>query len=324
MTINRRAFMGFLSATPLLASALPAWASGGYPSQPIRIFVPFDPGSGSDVYARHFGALLSEVVGQPVPVENRPGAGGSIAVQGLLRGDADGYTVLLGSNSPMAVNVSTFLELPYDPLTELEPICGLTRSMAMIAVPPDSPLDSIEDLVAQGRSGEGLNMGTYSPGYQLSVASFLQQADFRWDDIAYRGLGQTVADLMGSQLDVGVIDSAGGIEQARSGQIKILAVTGESRHPGLPDVPTLVELGYPDAVHYSWTALWVKAGTAPEIVELLSSHLLEILARPASEEFIARTGAEPMPFGPERMREFQRHEIARFGEAVEILDFEKV
>lgn len=322
--IDRRSFFGFVSAVPLLGLPWASRAAEAYPKQPIRIFVPFDPGSGSDVYARQFGSMLSAVIGQPVPVENRAGAAGALAVQALLRGDADGYTILLGSNSPMAVNVSAFNALPYDPVIQLAPICGLTRSMAMIAVPPNSPYDSLEDLVAAGKAGTPLNMGTYSPGYQLSVAPFLQQAGFRWEDIAYRGLSQTTADIMGGQLEVGVIDSAGGIETAVSEQIKVLAVTGEDRHPSLPDVPTLTELGYENSVHYSWTALWAPAETSEEIVQFLSEHLIEILGRPESIEFITRTGAEPMPHNPSEMREFQLAEIKRFTSAVDISGFEKI
>lgn len=320
----RRRLLGLLSAAgPALAFP---WASRAqparYPDRPLRLFVPFGPGSGSDVYARHFGRQLGERIGQAVVVENKPGAGGAVAVQATQTAPADGYTVLLGSNSPMAVNVSAFKSLPYDPLQDVTPICGLTRSMAVIAVPARSPLNTIADLVERGKAQPPLNMGTYSPGYQLAVAPFLHQAGFLWQDIPYRGLSQTTADLVGNQLDVAVVDTPGTVQIIKSGQIRALAVTGTQRHPELPDVPTLVELGYPEATHYSWTSLWLRAGTPEPIVSLLAGHMLDILADASSRTFVEANSGEIMPYGPEEMRRFQQAEIKRFSQAVQTLGFQ--
>lgn len=313
-------------AIGVMGAALPmaAQAADEFPQRPISIYVPFGPGSGSDVFARYFGEKLSEKMGTPVVVENKPGAGGAIAMNALRSASADGHTILLGSNSPMAANVSVFKQLPFDPVTDVVPISGLSRSMAVIAVPKDSAINDLDDLIEAAKQEPGLNMGTYSPGYELAAAPFLEQADISWQNIPYKGLAQTTTDLIGGQIDVAVIDTPGTVGTIKSGQIKAVAVTGDSRHPELPDVPTLEELDYEDAVHYSWTAFWVHTDTPEEIVEKLSGTMLEILAEPESKEFVAKSSAEIMPYDTEQMRAFQLSEIERFATAVDTLGFERI
>ena len=328
MNISRRRLLQMIAAAvPASLATKTAFsnpASTGYPDKLIKLLVPFGPGSGSDVYARYFGKKLAEKVGQAVVIENRPGAGGAIAVQSTKSAPADGSIILLGSNSPMAVNVSAYEQLSYDPVQDLQPICGLTRSMAVIVVPADSPIRTVKDLVARGKQAPMLNMGTYSPGYQLSVASFLEQAGFKWQNIPYKGLSQATSDLIGKQVDVAVLDTPGTVSIVKSGKIRAIAVTGEARHPELPDVPTLTEAGYNNAVHYSWTSLWLKSGTPENIVNLLSSNLLSILQEPESKKFVVSNSGEIMPFGPDQMRRFQQDEIVRFRKAVDSLGFKRI
>ena len=325
MDNGRRRLLGLLAASPALSLGKVAWAnSADFPSKALRIIVPFGPGSGSDVYARYFGQQLSERVGQAVVVENRAGAGGAIAVKATQSAPSDGYTILLGSNSPMAVNVSAYRELSYDPVKDLRPLCGLSRSMAVIVVPPNSPIKTVEDLVERGKGQPPLNMGTYSAGYQLAAAPFLEKAGFKWQDIAYKGLAQTTGDVIGGQVDVAVIDTPGSVNIANSGQMRAIAVTGTERHPEMPDVPTLAEKGYPEAVHYSWTSLWVHVDTPDEIVKKLSDELLVVLRDPKSAEFVSSNGGEIMPYTPDEMRQFQLAEIKRFGNAVDALGFQKL
>lgn len=325
MDYGRRRLLGMLAAVPALGVGHSVLANAsGYPSTTMKIIVPFGPGSGSDVYARYFGQQLADRVGQAVVVENRGGAGGAIAVKALQSAPVDGHTILLGSNSPMAVNVPAYRELSYDPVKDLRPLCGLSRSMAVIVVPNSSSIHTVEDLVARGKQEPPLNMGTYSAGYQLAAAPFLAKAGFKWQDINYKGLSQTTTDVIGGQVDVGVIDTPGSVHVVNSGQMRAIAVTGTERHPELPDVPTLVEKGYEDAVHYSWTSLWMHADTPDDIVEKISGELLSVLKRPESAEFVSSKGGEIMPYGPQEMRQFQLSEIDRFTKAVDALGFEKI
>ncbi|MCD0501883.1 Bug family tripartite tricarboxylate transporter substrate binding protein [Bordetella petrii] len=324
-TTRRRLLQGMAASAAMLAWAGPGRAAnGGFPNKPIRLYVPFGPGSGSDVYARYFGEQLTARLGQAVVVENKPGAGGAIAVRATTGSPADGYTILLGSNSPMAVNLSTYQSLPYDPVQDVQPICGLTRSMAVLIVPADSPLQTLDDLVRRGRQSPPLNMGTYSAGYQLAAAPFLKQASFNWQNVNYKGLSQTTSDVIGGQIDIAVVDTPTTVRIIQSGKIRALAVTGTERHPELPDVPTLREKGYESAVHYSWTSLWVKAGTPDHVVERLSGNMLDILNAPQSRQYVESQAGEIMPLGPRQMRDFQKSEIARFSAAVKSLNFKRV
>ena len=309
-----------MATLPLTLRSALAQSTGDFPSRPLRLFVPFGPGSGSDVFARYFGRRLGERLNQGIAVENKPGAGGAVAVQSLKAAPADGYTILLGSNSPMAVNVSAVRALPYDPVADLVPVSGLSRSMAVIVVPARSEIRTVADLVRIGRQ-KTLNMGTYSAGYQLGVAPLLEKAGFKWDDVPYRGLSQTTADLIGGQIDVAVVDTPGTVAQVNAGQIHAVAVAGASRHPELPDVPTLVESGYPEAIHYSWTSLWLQTGTPQPIVDLLASHMLALLKDADAAKFVASNSAKIMPLGPAEMRAFQKQEIERFARAVRSLGF---
>ena len=321
----RRRILSMLAAAPALSLGRYAMANtDDYPNKALRIIVPFSPGSGSDVYARYFGQQLSGRIGQAVVVENRPGAGGAIAVKALQSAPADGYTILLGSNSPMSVNVPAYKELAYDPVKDLRPLCGLSRSMAVIVVPTSSPIQNLDDLVKRGKQQPPLNMGTYSAGYQLAAAPFLAQAGFKWQDINYKGLSQTTADVVGGQVDVAVIDTPGSVNIVNSGQMRAIAVTGTERHPEMPDVPTLLEKGYDGASHYSWTSLWVANDTPDALVEKISGELLAVLNDPEAAKFVASKGGEIMPFGPDDMRKFQLSEIQRFTSAVDTLEFEKI
>ncbi len=305
------ALSGLWSSSPVLAQV------SNFPSKPIKVLVPFTAGSGSDVYARFFGKKLSEILGQPVIVENKPGAGGALAVQSLKNEPADGYTMLLGSNSPMAVNVVTVKNLAYDPVVDLRPVAGMTRSMAVFMVGNESSLKTVADLVERGRKQPPLNAGTYSPGYQLAAAQFTSKTGTPFQTVMYKGLSQTITDVIGNQIDLAVVDSTGSVSTATSGKARALLVTGDTRHPELPNVPTLKESGYPEAVHYSWTSFWVAAQTPDATVNILADAMQKALAQPDSKKFIEQTGAEVMPLGPEAMRVFQLAEIERFRKAAQ-------
>lgn len=295
--------------------------TASFPNKTIRILVPFTAGSGADVYARYFGKKISEILKQPVIVENKPGAGGSLAVQALKAEPADGYTIFMGSNSPMAVNVVAIKNMNYDPVKDLRPIAGTTRSMAVFMTSPQSPLKTVKDLEERGRKQPPLNAGFYSPGYELAAAQFTSKAGTPFQTVNYKGLSQTMTDVIGGQVDLAVVDSTGSVASAASGKSHAIAVTGDQRHPELPNVPTLKESGYPDAVHYSWTSFWVAANTPDSIVKVLSDAMQKALAEPDSKAFVEKTGGELMPLNPEQMRQFQLNEIERFRKAAQASGF---
>ncbi|MBY4947289.1 tripartite tricarboxylate transporter substrate binding protein [Cupriavidus respiraculi] len=315
MIRKQRLLAGLIAAAGI---ALAAAASAGesardFPSRPLRIVVPFTPGSGSDNSARYYGEALARELGQPVVVENKPGANGVIGIQAVNSAPADGYTILLASNSPISVNPIVTKNLPYDPLTDLRPISGLSRNMNVFLVPLDSPLKSVGDLAAAAkRQDRALNIGTYSAGYQLAAAWFGTLAGIRFNNIPYKGQAQIMTDILGKQLDLALVDTGGALPLLRQGKLRALAVSGEQRHPELPDVPTVRESGYADFVQYSWVSFYVRAQTPDDIVARLASTMQAILKRPESAAYLAKAGSSLMPYDPDAMRRFQEAETARF------------
>lgn len=297
----------------VLAGAVHAETVKTYPSAPIRVIVPFTSGSGSDSSARYYGEQLGRMLGQPVVVENRPGANGIIGIQALKSAPADGYTLLLASNSPMSVNPLVMKQLPYDPLKDIKPVSGLSKSMNVYLVPVDSPLKSIADVVKQTRaSGKPMSVGTYSAGYQLAAAWFANLAGIRFVNVPYKGQAQIMTDVIGGQLDLAVVDLSGAHTLIKDGKVRALAVSGDTRHRDFPDIPTIKESGYPDYVQYSWVSFYVRAQTPDDITDKLAASMQAILKSPASDAFLATKGSESMPYPPKVMREFQETELARF------------
>lgn len=296
-----------------IAAAAHAESAQAYPTRPIRVIVPFTSGSGSDSSARYYGEQLGKALGQPVVVENRPGANGLIGIQALKSAPADGYTVLLASNSPMSVNPIVMKNLPYDPLTDMKPVSGLSRNMNVYLVPVDSPLKTIADVVTTTRqTGKPLSVGTYSAGYQLAAAWFANLAGIRFVNVPYKGQAQIMTDVIGGQLDLAVVDLGGALGLLKEGKVRALAVTGETRHRDFPDVPTIRESGYPDYVQYSWVSFYVRAQTPDDITDKLAGAMQVILKTPASDAFLATKGSDAMAYPPKVMRRFQQAEIARF------------
>jgi len=303
-------------AATLLAYAPTAQAgerAQDFPSKPLRIIVPFTPGSGSDASARFYGEALARELGQAVVVENRPGANGVIGIQVLKSAPADGYTILLASNSPMSVNPLVIKQLPYDPVADLRPVAGLSRNMNVFVVPLTSPLKTMGDLAAAAKKQERpFNVGTYSAGYQLAAVWFGSLAGIRFTNIPYKGQAQIMSDILGSQLDLALVDTGGALPLLKQGKLRALAVSGERRHPELPDVPTVRESGYPDYIQYSWVSFYVRAQTPDDIVGRLATTMQAILKTPESAAYVARSGSSLMPYDPDAMRSFHQTEMARF------------
>ena len=284
-----------------------------FPNRPVKVIVPFTPGSGSDTAARFFGEKLAGVLGQPFIVENRPGASGVVAVMAVKSAPADGYTILLAANSPLSVNPVTIKDLPYDPLKDLRPLGGLTRGMAVFFVPGNSKLNSLADLVAMAKKEtKPPAVGTYSAGYQLMMEWLASLGGVKLMNVPYKGGAQVFADAMGGQLDVGIADLGGVAALLKSGKLRPLAVTGEIRHPDFPEVPTIRESGYPEYAAYNWTSFGVRAETPDDVTAKLADALQKVLATNEAREYVARSLLDLLPLPPAAMQQFQQDEIARW------------
>lgn len=281
-----------------------------FPSKPIKFIVPFGPGSGTDTSARYFGKKLSELTGQPVVVENKPGANGFLAVKAVLSAPADGYTVFIGSNSTLAVNVALFKSLPYDPVADLAPLTMMMRSPALLIVPGTSPHKTLADLVVAAKAQpDKLNYGAGSAGYQLMAELFNDAAKVQTHHVPFKGAGEAVTAVASGTVDLAFAEMTSAQELVKGGKLRALAVAAEKRVAALSSVPTASEAGLPGFTAYTWVAAAVSAKTPKPMTDKLAELMTRIEQMPQTREFYERIGAEVMRGGPEEMRAFQNAEI---------------
>jgi tripartite-type tricarboxylate transporter receptor subunit TctC len=305
-------FLRVVAGAVLLANSVNA-SSQGYPSKPLRIMIPFAVGSGSDTNARFFGDLVSKAFGQPVLVDNRPGGSGISAVLAVKSAPADGYTLLLGSNSPMTVNPVVMKDLPYDPIKDFRPVIFFGLSPVAFVVNAGSPHKTVADLVAATRkAGLPLQIGTYSAGYELVSAWFGTVTGIPITPVPYKGAAAVISDLLGNQLPAGAIDYGGAVPYAKDGRLRVIATTAESRHPVLPEVPTMKESGYPEMVSYTWSAIFVRAETPDAVAAKLHEAFKAAIASPEGRAFQAARPTLEVPMTPKEMQAFVASEHERF------------
>ncbi len=301
----------FLAMVAVASTAFPQ--EKDFPSKPIRLVAPFGPGSGADTSGRFFAELLGKTLGQSAYVENRPGASGSVGAVAVRNAPADGYTLLIAGWSAQAVNPIVFQDLPYDPIKDFKPVSGLTRSAIGFYVPANSKLNGMADLVAAAKSAKQLlNIGTISEGQQIIVAWFSGLAGVKMQNVPYKTGAQMLTDLMGSQIDVATENIPSTAPMVRSGKLRMLATSGETRHTEHPNVPTVRESGYPEFTNYGWSGLYVRAETPTEITAVLADAMQKVMAMPAAREFARKLGSELMNFGPEAMRKYEADQLATF------------
>ena len=281
-----------------------------FPSRPIRFVVPFPPGSGTDTSARYFAKKLTEMVCQPVVVDNKPGANGFIAVRAVLSAPADGYTVFIGSNSTLAVNAALFKTLPYDPQSDLAPLTMMMRSPALLIVPGQNGAKTLAELIAEARQKPGqLNFGAGSAGYQLMAESFNDMAKVQTLHVPFKGASEAVTAVSSGTVHFAFAEMTSAQELVKSGKLRALAVASERRVPSLSSVPTAAEAGLPGFTAYTWVAAMVPAKTPKAEADKLAGLMTAIERMPETREFYERMGAEVMNGGPEEMRNFQAAEI---------------
>jgi tripartite-type tricarboxylate transporter receptor subunit TctC len=269
-----------LAALCVLPCAPALAQNAAYPSRPIKLIVPYPAAGATDSLARSIGQKLGEAWGQPVIVENKPGAAGTIGNNLVAKAPADGYTVLVGITAliqqpPMMEN------LPYDPLKDFAPVTMIARSPSMLAVPLDSPAKTLKDFVALVKANPGkYNFGSYGAGTSSHIqgALFNQQAGVDLVHVPFQGAAPLVTNLIGGQLSAAFVDSASA--RPHLARMRVLAVTGTQRLPALPDVPTFAELGYKSFEPYGWFGMLVPAATPAPIVQKLSDEVNRILKLP--------------------------------------------
>jgi tripartite-type tricarboxylate transporter receptor subunit TctC len=272
--------------------------------------VPFPPGSGTDTSARYFAKKFTELTGQNVVVDNKPGANGFIAVRAVLTAPADGYTVFVGSNSTLAVNAALFKSLPYDPVADFSPLSMMMRAPALLVVPAQSNYNTVSDLVAAAKAQPGkLDYGSGSAGYQLMAELFNDVAGVQLLHIPFKGASEAMTAVASGTVTMAFADVTGASELVKGGKLRALAVASDRRVPAVPNVPTANEAGLPGFTAYTWVGAVVSAKTPKAETDKLAGILGKIEAMPETREFYEKLGAETMRGGAEEMRAFQSAEI---------------
>jgi tripartite-type tricarboxylate transporter receptor subunit TctC len=308
-----------LLAGALLFLAAVAHAQG-YPNRAVRIVVPFPPGGTSDILARTIGARLSDSLGQPVVVENRPGAGGNIAAEHVAKSAPDGYTLIMGTSS-LAISQSLYRKLNYDLVRDFAPITQAVNYANLLVVHPSTGFSNVSDLLAAAKARPGaLSYGTAGNGTPPHMTGELFKSYTKVDlqHIPYKGGAPAIADLVAGQIPVMFDNVPPLLPHVRSGRIKALAVTSLGRVPVLPDVPSLHELGLKDFDAVGWNGLLAPAGTPREIVSRVHADVVRILSLPAVREQLAAQGADIVGNSPEAFGAWIRAEVGKWAEVIRV------
>lgn len=294
------------------AANVPALAQEAYPSQPVHWVVPFPPGGAMDVMARTLGAVLTEEMGQPFVIENKPGAGGNIGLAEVARASADGHTMIIVANG-MAVNQYLYDQVGYDPVADFEPV-------TMVAIVPNvlvtsaahNDAETIEDVIAQAKNAPGeLTVASAGVGTSIHLASELFQSMTGVDmlHIPYRGSGPAVPDVLGGQVDYMFDSITSAQPHVESGALRAIAVTTATRSSTWPDVPTVAESGVPGYDLTPWFAVFMPAGAPQDRIAAMHEALTGALERPEVKERFAAIGAEPIGGSPEELRDHLAKEM---------------
>ncbi|MCW5231774.1 tripartite tricarboxylate transporter substrate binding protein [Verminephrobacter eiseniae] len=312
-----------LCAAAWLALALAALPAGsplaqpGYPGRPIRLVVPFPPGSGSDITARTVAQKMAEQNHWSVLVDNRPGAGGNLGVDSVAKSAPDGHTLVLGQTNNLAINPTLYPQLPYDPLKDLVPVALLSSSPIVLVTSLKSAFKTYADVVAAARmQPDTVTLGVAGSTAQLAGKLAENAAGIRLRHIPYKGAAQGVTDLVGGQIDLYISSVPTLLGQVRNGRLRALAITSARRSGQLPDTPTLAESGYPGFDVTTWYGILAPAGTPAAIVQQLNQAINQALAQPDVAEKLRSEGGEVLGGSAERFAELLRTEVPRWGKIV--------
>ena len=301
----------------LLLAPMVAWAQA-YPSKPIRMVVNFPPGGVNDVTARVIAPPLSKALGQPVVIENKPGAGTTIGTDFVAKAAPDGHTVMVAASST-AIVPSLYKTLPYDAKKDLAPVALIGSTTNYLVVGPKTPVKTVAELVEYARRNPGkLNYASSGNGSSthLSVELMKQQANFYAVHIPYRGVGPAMAALLGGEVDFLFDAGPASIPSIRAGKARLIAVSTRARSPLFPETPTLIESGFPDFDVDSWTGIMTTGGTPQPVVERLAAELQAVVAQPEVVSAFEKLGMSVRYLGVRDFADYYDREIKRWAAAV--------
>jgi tripartite-type tricarboxylate transporter receptor subunit TctC len=314
--LGRAALGGLLvaAATTVAQAQDPA---ANYPNRPIRMIVGFAAGGGNDLFARLIGQKLSENIGQAVVIENKPGAGGRIAVDFVKNQPADGYTITVAASGQMAVAAAIFPRLPYHPTRDFVPITMIANFPLILAGPADDKIKTVKDLVAYGKANpDKSNYATSSPAFTIAVETFKLKTGMPGVGIPYKSSNEMMLSVAGGNSLFSIADGPPTVPLVKAGKIRALAVTGPERSHELPDVPSMAEAGYPEVDVGLWSGLFVSAETPPAIVKKLDVELRKVLADAGVRDKLKAMAVNPGGGPGEEFRKLIEADIKKFGDVV--------
>lgn len=309
----------------LLAAALApaAMAQGKYPEKPLTFIVPFAAGSATDQLARALGQSITEQTRQPVVVENKAGASGMPAAQSAARSAADGYTVLITTNTTHAANEHLYRKMPYDPVKDFAPVTGLGKGGQVMVVNAASPYKSVADVLNAAKKNPGkLTFGSGSSSSRMAGEMLKQLAGVDILHVPYKSNPLGITDLLGGQIDLMITDTSTGVPQVKAGKLRALGYSTQKRSAQLPDVPTLDEAGVKGYDMGYWFAAYVPANTPAPVVARLNELLHTAVKSAAAKTFFDTAGSEPWTTTPDELAKFQAAETQKWGKVIKAAGIE--
>jgi tripartite-type tricarboxylate transporter receptor subunit TctC len=319
---SRRRLLLMAWALAGVALAAPALAQT-YPAKPITFIVPFAAGSATDQLARALGQSITEQTKQPVVVENKAGASGMIAAQAAAKAAADGYTVLITTNTTHAANEHLYKKLAYDPVKDFAPITGLGKGGQVLVVRADAPYKSVNELIEAARKSPGkISFGSGSSSSRVAGELFQQMANVKLLHVPYKSNPLAITDLLGGQIDMMITDTSTGVPQVKGGKLRALGVSTSKRLAMLPDVPTIDEAGVKGYDMGYWFAAYAPAGTPAPVVARLNELFGVALKSPQIKAFFDTSGGEPFPTSPDTLAKFQGEESQKWSKVIKAAGIE--
>lgn len=290
-------------------------AAQPYPARAIRFVLPYAPGGGTDLTARPIAVKLSEIVGKPVVIDNRPGGAGMIGADIVAKSAPDGYTVLVSAASEMSMNLMLFKEMTYDPVKDFLPVTLATTTPAILLVHPSVPFKSVKELVAYAKAKPSAlsyaSVGTGSPMH-FAGELFNSMVKIKMVHVPYKGAAPALVDLLGGHVPAGFVTLLAGMPHLKSGKLRALGVTSAQRSSALPEVPAIAEAGLPGFDIVQWFALWVPAQTPKPVIDKLNSELVKIIQSREYKQRMVESGTEAVGGAPGELAAFQKSEIDKY------------
>ncbi len=318
-SLSARLCAAFLGLAAVAVPHGAAQAQTAYPAKAIRLIVPFPPGGGTDMIARAVAQKMADQNKWSVIVDNRPGAGGNLGVDAVAKADPDGYTLVMGQTSNLAINPTLYKKLPYDPLKDLAPVALVSSSPIVIAVPVNSRFKTFADVVAASKGKpDALTLGYSGNGTVAHLAGELAEnaAGIHLRHIPYKGAAQAMTDLVGGQIDLYMSSVPTLLGQVRNGKLKVIAITSAKRSPQLPDVPTLAESGYKGFEAVTWFGILAPAGTPTPILAQLNKAINAALQQPDVADKLRSEGGDVLGGTAEQFSALLKAEVPRWAKIV--------